>query len=678
MRYRPEIDGLRAIAVVPVILFHANVGIMPGGFVGVDVFFVISGYLITRILLDDLSAGRFSIVNFYERRMRRIAPALFFVCLACLPFAAMWMLPPELRAFGKSLFHALLMVSNFELWDDVSYFSAKNELKPLLHTWSLSVEEQFYLVFPVLLWALRRCQRRTIFCVVAALAALSFALTLPISRIDPVANFYLPFTRFWELSVGALLAIGGVRTIEIADRMKAALASAGLAGIVLACLFLTSTDGYPGLATLLPCIGTVLVLAYASPANLVGRVLALPLFVGIGLISYSLYLWHQPVFAFARLRGMDMLPGWSYAPLIALTFLLAVFSYFCVERPFRRSRRIAAGHVFAFTGAGAATLILLGIVIKVADGFPGRDPGLQAIRQPGIGISDACNGHVRPSECATSAEPEMAIWGDSFAMHLVDGVLASMPGDGSIVQLNMGKCAFPSGIAPALPDMARLWPLDCMRHNEEAVKAYLAATPSLRYVVLASQYLTYLSGNDLMTSGGEVIPTDFDRVLREVEATAEWVRSIGLKPVFMAPPPRDGRDIGLCVARTRLFGMSNAMCAMSRDDQRAHDAIVSRLVSDISKRFPVVSMEDFLCDDDRCRVLDEDTAIYRDDGHFSKRGSIHLGERLGFYQTFAAAAEKGCRPRAALPSGTCQMTPVDGKARSRSAGGDASAAIDPG
>jgi peptidoglycan/LPS O-acetylase OafA/YrhL len=662
MNYRPEIDGLRAIAVVPVILFHANLGIMPGGFVGVDVFFVISGYLITTILLNDLATRRFSIVNFYERRMRRIAPALLFVCVACLPFAAMWMLPPELKAFGKSLFHALLMVSNFELWDDVSYFAAKNELKPLLHTWSLSVEEQFYLVFPVLLWALRGFERRTMFWIVAVLSALSFALTWPIGRIDPVANFYLPFTRLWELSAGSLLAIGGVGRIEIPDRAKAALAMAGLVAIILACIFLPSTGGYPGLATLVPCIGTMLVLAYASPDNLAGRLLALRLLVGIGLISYSLYLWHQPVFAFARLRAMDMLPAWSYALLIALTFALAIFSYYCVERPFRRSARIGRRQVFGFTGAGAAMLIALGVVTAGADGFPGRDPELQVIRQPGIGISNACNGHVRPTQCATKPAPEMAIWGDSFAMHLVDGVLASMPPEGSIMQLNMGKCAFPSGIAPALPDMAKLWPLDCMRHNEEAVKTYLSATPSLRYVVLASQYLTYLTENDLMTAGGAVIPADYNRVLSEVEATADWVRSVGLKPVFMAPPPRDGRDIGLCIARTRLFGMSNAMCSIARDKQRAYDAIVARLMTDLSKRFPVVSIESFLCDEELCRVLDGGVAIYRDDGHFSKRGSIHLGETLGFYRALAAAAEKGCNASADVPAGLCEMRPVDNDA----------------
>lgn len=677
MHYRSEIDGLRAVAVVPVILFHANLGLMPGGFVGVDVFFVISGYLITTILLDDLSAGRFSLVTFYERRLRRIAPALLFVCVACLPFAWMWMLPPELRDFGRSLFHALLMVSNFELWGDVSYFAVKNELKPLLHTWSLSVEEQFYLVFPVLLWALRKCERRTMFGIVAGLAGLSFFATWPFGQIDPVANFYLPFTRFWELSAGALLAIGGVRTFDPPEGIKSALAMTGLVGIILTCLLLPSTDHYPGSATLLPCIGAMLVIAYASPNNFAGRLLSFPLPVSVGLISYSLYLWHQPVFAFARLRSMDMLPPWSYALLIALTFVLALFSYFCVERPFRRSKRLERRHIFGFAGAAATALIMLGIVVAEARGFPGRDPELLAIRQTGIGISNACNGHVSPVECATSATPEMAIWGDSFAMHLVDGVLASMPSSGGVVQLNMNSCGPLPALAPVLPTKARDWPLDCIRHNEQ-VKAYLSNTPSLRYVVLASQYLTYLTEYSLMSATGELIPLDYGRVLGEIEATADWLRSIGLKPIFMAPPPRNGRDIGLCIARTRLLGLPNTVCRMPRDTQRIHDAVANRLMADLSRKFPIVSIEGFLCDSEQCRVFDGDVPLYSDDGHLSKGGSVHLGETLGFYQAFAAAAELGCGSSPAGPMGVCQMAPTANAGRSAPARAGITLAKDPG
>lgn len=663
MQYRPEIDGLRAIAVVPVILFHTGLGLMPGGFVGVDVFFVISGYLITAIILNDLARDRFSIVNFYERRVRRIAPALLVVCIACLPFAALWMLPSELDDFGKDLFHSLLMVSNFELWDNTGYFSPSTELKPLLHTWSLSVEEQFYLVFPVLLWMVRKQTRQVIFRIVAVLALISLFLAWPVSRVDPVANFYLPFTRFWELAAGALLAIGGIPT-RYSERTRSALGLAGLILIVGSCLFLTSELKWPGPVTLAPVVGTLLVIAFAGPGNLAGRLLSLRPLVAIGLISYSLYLWHQPVFAFARLRSMDMLPGWSYGLLVALVFALAIASYFLVEQPFRKPQ-VGRRLVFSLSGSLAAVLVVLGIVTTNAQGFPGRHPVLTAMGEPSLGIGKICNGEVRPDVCTIGQGPEMAVWGDSLAMHLVDGLAASMhdtpsdQGEG-LVQLHKNSCAFPTGIAPIPLNDSASWPLDCIRHNE-AVKAYLAKTPSLRTVVLGSQYLTYLrSDRRVMTAQGQAMRTDYGRMLAEVEATADWLRSIGLRPVFMAPPPRDGRDIGRCVVRSAMLDVADTPCMMERDEQRAHDALVERLMADVSKRFPVVSLEDYLCDEKSCRVVDDGVSLFLDDEHFSHLGSIHLGKTLDLYDALTDAAQHGCEAgvKVGEPKGICQLKPT--------------------
>ncbi|WP_426124502.1 acyltransferase family protein [Pararhizobium sp. PWRC1-1] len=656
MRYRPEIDGLRAVAVLPVILFHANIGIMPGGFIGVDVFFVISGYLITGIITEDLANGRFSIIRFYERRIRRIAPAMLLVCLACIPFAAMWMLPPEFKGFGKSLFHSLLMVSNFELWDDVSYFAPKNELKPLLHTWSLSVEEQFYLVFPPLLWALRKRSKLTMSLVVGAMALLSFGLTFPFSRFDPVGNFYLPFTRLWELAGGALLAIYGIEKFSLSNRVKSWLALLGLAAIISCSFLVTSTESYPGPITLIPCIATLLVIAFASSDNLAGRLLGFRPLVGIGLISYSLYLWHQPVFAFARLRSIGDIPSFGYIPLIALTFSLAIGSYFLIEKPFRKRTWIEARAVVAFSGVMAGILIAIGITIAATNGFPGRDPELAALREPSIGIDDACDGQIIP-RCATTPAPVMAVWGDSFAMHLVDGIVASMPADGAgLVQLNMSSCGFMSGVAIAATDMPKLWPLDCLRHNEE-VKSYLSSTHSLRYVVLGSQFRNYLRDYALMTGDGQIIKADYQRVLAEILKTLNWLRAQGLKPVVFAPPPRIGRDIGLCLSRTRLFKISNEMCRLPREEQRTFDELVTKVMTDVSRQFPVVSLEKYLCNDTSCSVMDEQVPVYFDDGHLSRRGSIWLGQKLTFFDAFVTAAEVGWDSGTSEPRGICQLSP---------------------
>jgi peptidoglycan/LPS O-acetylase OafA/YrhL len=660
MRYRPEIDGLRAVAVVPVILFHAKLGLVPGGFVGVDVFFVISGFLISSIILGDLQNKRFSILGFYERRLRRIAPAMLFVCLACLPFAALWMLPSEFKAFGRSLFHSVLMVANFDLWGD-DYFSPSGELKPLLHMWSLAVEEQFYLLFPPLLWLLYKGTHRWMSAVVAALAAVSFVLTWPLSAIDPDANFYLPFSRLWELAGGALLAIHRPDTIRLAEPAKAVLAGLGLVAIVGSCLLLKPVPHHPGPVTLIPVIGALMVIAFASSHNLAGRLLSLKPVVWIGLISYSLYLWHQPVFAFARLRMIEPVSPGVYLALIVLTVALAVFSYLFVETPFRRGRLFAARRILGFAGGAGMALMIAGMVIASAQGFPVRAGGAEAGRVASMGLGRRCDGILTPA-CVTKPEPSMAVWGDSFAMHLFDGIASSERADApGLAQLNKSSCGPLPDVVPALPNRPAEWPAECLDYNA-GVRSYLNSNPSLRYVVLSSQFHTYLEGRPLIGRDGRLKEGDYETVRQDLEQNLDWLGSVGLKPVVFAPPPRNGRDAGLCVARRRMLGLDEAFCDPKRADERVFDAAIERLMGDISKRFPVVSLTDYLCDDDRCRVIDEGVSLYYDDGHFSPQGSRHLGRRLDLYDRLIDAAEHGCstEPAATEPHGVCQLMPSAG------------------
>ena len=255
MRYRPEIDGLRALAVVPVLLFHAGFGLVSGGFAGVDVFFVISGYLITAIIHREIGDGNFSIARFYERRARRLAPALLLVCAVSIPFALMWMLPGELNSFGKSLYAVNLFASNFFFWDQTGYFAPSTALLPLLHTWSLAVEEQFYLVFPLLLLLLQRYSRATLLKVVSALVLLSFAATQIFANLDPAANFYLLPSRFWELGVGALLAFVGVEKLDLSKGSRELLSGLGLLAIVASYVFVVESAFYPGWTTVPVVLG---------------------------------------------------------------------------------------------------------------------------------------------------------------------------------------------------------------------------------------------------------------------------------------------------------------------------------------------------------------------------------------------------------------------------------------
>jgi len=280
MLYRSEIDGLRAVAVVPVILFHAGVAGFSGGYVGVDVFFVISGYLITTIILNDLEAGRFSIARFYERRARRILPALSVVLLCCIPFAWLWMLPQELVAFGKSLVATMLFGSNVLFWKESGYFDPAVELKPLLHTWSLAIEEQYYLLFPVTLALIWRWRKSAVLPSLVFVILVSLAISEWGSRNAPSANFYLLPSRVWELLVGALTAF----RFGNSYKRSHTLGLLGLGLIVCAVFFLDATTPMPSLWTLLPVIGTALILGFGRDATVVAKLLSIKPLVGLGLI----------------------------------------------------------------------------------------------------------------------------------------------------------------------------------------------------------------------------------------------------------------------------------------------------------------------------------------------------------------------------------------------------------
>ena len=298
MKYRAEIDGLRAVAVIPVILFHAGFEFFSGGFVGVDVFFVISGYLITMILIEDIERNSFNLIEFYERRARRLLPALFFVMLICIPFAFLLMLPDAMKSFSQSLIAVSLFVSNILFWRESGYFATAAEEKPLLHTWSLAVEEQYYLFFPLFLLFAWRFFKERVFGVIFVVAAISLLISEWGWRNSAIANFYLAPARAWELLAGSIAALivqkRGVRGNGILSLL-------GLAAIVIAILIYDSTTPFPSVYTLLPITGCVFLVLFADKQTIAARLLSNKIFVGIGLISYSAYLWHQPLFAFAEL-----------------------------------------------------------------------------------------------------------------------------------------------------------------------------------------------------------------------------------------------------------------------------------------------------------------------------------------------------------------------------------------
>lgn len=369
MKYRHEIDGLRALAVIPVILFHAESNLFSGGYVGVDVFFVISGYLISHIVIAEVHAGTFSIVNFYERRARRILPALFFLILIVTPISWLTMMPHQLKDYAQSLVAVSLFSANVLFWLESGYFELASELKPLLHTWSLAVEEQFYFLFPITVLFLNRFFRKALlfFFIVVFIASLGLAQSLTYS--SPNANFYLPFSRAWELICGSIAASYVAKFGLPRSRHSSLLSILGI-GMILSSMFLFDrTTPFPGVNALPTVIGTAMVILFGNQDTATGKALSFKPNVMIGRISYSLYLWHFAVFALARLYLNTEPTKLLFACLIAGVFAISYLSYKFVETPFRNKAKVGRASIFAGSSCGIILFAAFGYSGHKYDGF---------------------------------------------------------------------------------------------------------------------------------------------------------------------------------------------------------------------------------------------------------------------------------------------------------------------
>jgi len=366
MKYRPEVDGVRTVAVVPVVAYHAGMSTIPGGFAGVDIFFVISGFLITGIIAEEAEAGRFSIGRFYERRARRILPALFFMMLVTIVCAWPLMVPYQLEDLAQSVVATLLFLSNVLFWFEADYFAVEAASKPLLHTWSLAVEEQFYVVVPLLLALLYRIDRRVVMPVLAAGAVASFGLALAYAQSAPSATFFLIQFRAWELLVGSLAALW-LRTAPPAPNPW--IAGAGLAAVAASFFVVTETALWPGPLTLLPVLGTAALLIFARPDAGVGRLLAWEPVRFVGLISYSLYLWHLPPLVLLHIVYFGEIPVWATLMAVAWAFVMAWLSWRFVERPFREPGRVRLRVFAPIVLAAALPMAVFGVVGARTSGF---------------------------------------------------------------------------------------------------------------------------------------------------------------------------------------------------------------------------------------------------------------------------------------------------------------------
>jgi peptidoglycan/LPS O-acetylase OafA/YrhL len=435
MKYRAEIDGLRAIAVLPVILFHGGIQTFSGGYVGVDVFFVISGYLITTIILDEKRANTFSLFKFYERRARRILPALYLVMLVSLPVSWALMLPDDFENFGQSLVATVFFGNNILLWLTSGYFALANEFKPLMHTWSLAIEEQYYLLFPILLLLTWRWRWSVIviFFIFLTLASLAIALWGTKYAEFTSAAFYLLPARGWELLCGVLVAfyLDRIRETGAADRDHPLIRQiGGLMGLSLILFSVFSFDKLtpnPSLRTLLPVAGAAFVIIFATQETVVGRLLSGKLLVAIGLISYSTYLWHQPVIAFIRLNALEEPSTLQVCEGLLLAVILAYLTWRFVEKPFRCKVTIATAHVATLSVCVGLLLALSGWIIHANSGFKHLWPALHSEENTtGQGLNRAYN--LRPFQFKDArfeydSRRKILVIGDSFARDFINAGL---------------------------------------------------------------------------------------------------------------------------------------------------------------------------------------------------------------------------------------------------------------
>ena len=649
-------DGLRALAVIPVIFFHAGFQTFSGGFVGVDVFFVISGYLITSLILAEKQAGTFSLIRFYERRARRILPALFLVMFACLPLAWLWLLPEDMKSFSQSLVAVSAFSSNVHFWLQSGYFDTANELKPLIHTWSLAAEEQYYLLFPIFLLLTWRLGKRWIIAMLAAIAIISLAAAQWGSTSHPSATFYLLPTRGWELLLGAFAAFYLFETDESAttnENARQAFSIIGLLLITYAVFAFNRQTPFPSFYALIPTIGTAFVILFATQQTLVGKLLGTKPLVGIGLISYSAYLWHQPLFAFARHRLLDEPSTALLVALAAAALLLAYLSWKYVETPFRNRQRIERSKVF-FLGASCSALFVgIGLVGDFDGGFSIRfdEKTLAALLTKSAKLGDGgchLSGDTYKlagcSKGAATNKSTIAIWGDSHASALVYELgKALAKRDLRVVEYTKDACPVSLDLYTRMGSGEYT---NCEKYTEAVL--HQLENNGVDTVVTFSRWGVYVEGTPFDNGEGGVEKDDFTHfraansanklntpysndaaeVIHSYESALASLLRLNKKIILVYPTPEVGWNVPDRLVKLLMYGDPQARIQLTTAYQtfKKRNDLVNKSFDAIrdDKNLVRIKPEEIFCNTyvkDRCIADLNGVPLYFDDDHLSNAGA---------------------------------------------------------
>jgi peptidoglycan/LPS O-acetylase OafA/YrhL len=639
MKYRAEIDGLRALAVLPVILFHAGFEWFSGGFVGVDVFFVISGYLITTIIISEMAEGKFSIVNFYERRARRILPALFFVMASCLPFAWLWLTPSDLKDFGQSLVAVSTFSSNLLFWLESGYFDTAAELKPLLHTWSLAVEEQYYILFPVFLMLTWRLGIKWVLVLLSIIFLLSLGVAQWGAYNKPSATFFLLPTRGWELLVGVFAAFYlNYNTHLKSHILNQALSLLGFGMIVYSIIAFDETTPFPSLYALIPTVGTGLLILCAVPKTFIHKLLSLKFIVGIGLISYSAYLWHQPLLAFARHRLLGDVSDLILITLCLTSLAMAWFSWRFVEKPFRDKKIITQKKIFLFSIVGIGVFCSIGLSLHLKQGYGERvnftEELASSFERPSL---DNCfdtpfNHSADQWGCNLGADKQkidFILFGDSHSLSLrqiIDDV-AKQKGIKVFFTGSSGCLPF-IGIYPNRPDQNLR---NCNLLNERVYK--FAKDENIKGIILSARWSYYTLGNYEL-SGGQLISDkangpftlqhSIDTFSKAFDATVEKYTSIEVPIHLITQPPHQKYP-----PESVYFFISKGIgsidtTSVKRSDFQKLNEIPINVFSTHENGIDVYNITDLFCDELLCPIGEQTKSFYFDDDHLSTYGMLKL------------------------------------------------------